>query len=377
MHIPAWLVISLFSAALLFIMAFHIRHTVNVSSQMQKMFLSMIALAFVAFAADCVSQMYRVPGVWFQAASVCTYLKFILIAVGEIVWMRYVNYLILDRVLRGWVAVSAIFFAAVLVVTLYPPLSRHLFYFDAWHNYSRGPLFLFVALLMFGYATAIELFVLYHRRKIERQYLLSLCLFTLPPLLGAVLQDFFYGVPFVLVGVTFSLLFVFVYIQSRAMDIDSLTGISNRRQLDIQIQRKIDLCSGSGRTFSAVLIDLDHFKSINDTFGHCTGDAALRETAALLKRNLSPADFAARYGGDEFCVLLESSDPGGLEVFASQVRDDAARLNRTKRWPFQLSFSMGYAVYDAGGKETMEAFQHRIDQLMYENKRHNHQTQIS
>jgi len=103
-------------------------------------------------------------------------------------------------------------------------------------------------------------------------------------------------------------------LQSLALT-DELTGIANRRAM---LQAAEEILS-SGRTLSVVLFDLDHFKQINDTYGHLMGDEVLKNVAACLKENTRVGDVIARYGGDEFVLLLPDTDEDSARMIAERV----------------------------------------------------------
>lgn len=94
----------------------------------------------------------------------------------------------------------------------------------------------------------------------------------------------------------------------RLTTVDGLTQVNNRRSFDETIEREISRCRRYGRTLSLVLIDVDHFKRINDTFGHLAGDAVLKEVASAIKKRIRKEDLLARYGGEEFAVLTPEVD---------------------------------------------------------------------
>ncbi len=87
-------------------------------------------------------------------------------------------------------------------------------------------------------------------------------------------------------------------------DTDSLTGCANRRALDRRLREELDRARRGGQTITIVLLDIDDFKRINDTYGHPIGDRVLKELAGVLKKELRTIDFLARYGGEEFVVIL-------------------------------------------------------------------------
>jgi diguanylate cyclase (GGDEF)-like protein len=116
---------------------------------------------------------------------------------------------------------------------------------------------------------------------------------------------------------------------------------------------------------------MNNFKSINDTFGHDVGDDALETSVKLLKSCLRANDFIARFGGDEFYIVLDVSNRDDLEATVSRINHCIEKFNESNLKPYKLSFSMGYAVYDCHSHMNVEEFQKKIDMLMYENKRVN------
>jgi diguanylate cyclase (GGDEF)-like protein len=102
--------------------------------------------------------------------------------------------------------------------------------------------------------------------------------------------------------------------------IDPLTEIYNRRYLDENLKRVISILSRSGASLSLMMIDIDHFKKYNDTYGHGAGDDCLKAVAATLKSSLTRADdFAVRCGGEEFTVVLPNTDENGARLIADKL----------------------------------------------------------
>ena len=101
---------------------------------------------------------------------------------------------------------------------------------------------------------------------------------------------------------------------------DFLTGLLNRRQVDLLLGYGASRARRSGEPLGFVMIDLDHFKTVNDTFGHQAGDAVLVHVASLLKSRLRGSDMIARYGGEEFLVVLTDPNPEGVVLLADDLR---------------------------------------------------------
>lgn len=168
-------------------------------------------------------------------------------------------------------------------------------------------------------------------------------------------------------GVVLSILIVFLNIQNHSIYTDYLTGVNNRNKLDIYLKEKIS-ASNKNKTFSAIMIDLNDFKCINDTYGHDIGDDALQISAKLLNSCIRVKDLIARFGGDEFCIVLDTSDIVDLESIVSRMKSSFEKYNEFSDKPYKLGFSCGYAVYDYDSNMNVEEFQKHIDKLMYENK---------
>ncbi|WP_430521087.1 diguanylate cyclase [Aliivibrio sp.] len=107
---------------------------------------------------------------------------------------------------------------------------------------------------------------------------------------------------------------------SRLSQIDGLTGLFNRAYWENKFKREFTDCKNSGLNSTVVMLDIDHFKKVNDTYGHIVGDDVIRETAALLLRTSRGSDFCGRYGGDEFAVLLPKTTQVEALYFADRLR---------------------------------------------------------
>lgn len=159
---------------------------------------------------------------------------------------------------------------------------------------------------------------------------------------------------------------------------DELTGLYNRRELDRILKAEVSRCQRFGHPLALVIIDIDNFKSINDTFGHMGGDMVLRSLAQLLASELRSPDSIARYGGDELVLVLpETSESGALLVaermriavaahdFASALASDASRGQPSK---LTVTISLGVACADQG-IYTPESLFEAADRTLYNGKR--------
>lgn len=144
---------------------------------------------------------------------------------------------------------------------------------------------------------------------------------------------------------------------------DALTGLANRRRWDAELEAACATARADGRPLSVVLIDVDHFKDINDRYGHEAGDQALRHVAALLARSVRSTDLVARLGGDELAVLVVGAPASRAVALAEQVRTGAAGL-RPVHGGGPLTLSLGVASGSTVPRDLMRA----ADEQLYRAK---------
>ncbi len=150
---------------------------------------------------------------------------------------------------------------------------------------------------------------------------------------------------------------------------DQLTDLPNRRHFDDYLQRHSALCRRSGATYSVGLIDVDHFKEINDSLGHDVGDHVLVQLAEIVRSRLRQGDLAARLGGDEFAVLMAATNAAEASVVLTRVLHAVAshRFSASRPRPGQVTVSIG--VTESNGKEAPDDVVRRADTELYAAKR--------
>lgn len=152
---------------------------------------------------------------------------------------------------------------------------------------------------------------------------------------------------------------------------DGLTGLGNRRHFDEHLEGEVRRARRLGSPVALLLIDVDHFKMFNDTFGHPQGDACLRAVADLIAGLVSrTGDLAARYGGEEFAVLLTNTDVAGASNLAETIRKAVMVLGQRLHTPCsKVTISVGVAALWPGREGDAEtALVHRADQALYKAK---------
>lgn len=155
--------------------------------------------------------------------------------------------------------------------------------------------------------------------------------------------------------------------------VDSLTGVHNRRKLDQFLDQEWKRAVRSGRPLSVLIVDADHLKPINDQLGHQAGDEALRAVAGILKANLKrPSDLVARYGGDEFVVVMEGTDAEGARLMAETIRaqvESQCRASRERGIPRDLTVSVGVSTAVPTLDKKYEDLIHSADEALLQAKR--------
>ncbi|MFD1198909.1 PleD family two-component system response regulator [Brucella gallinifaecis] len=153
---------------------------------------------------------------------------------------------------------------------------------------------------------------------------------------------------------------------------DSLTGLHNRRYLDTHMPVLLSRATGRERPLSVIMIDFDHFKRINDQYGHDGGDDVLREFAARLRKKIRGMDVMCRYGGEEFAVVLPDTDLAAAAAVAERIREAVIEqpfLLSAGKHQVDMTISIGIASMRLMGGDTMEALFARTDAALYEAKK--------
>lgn len=151
---------------------------------------------------------------------------------------------------------------------------------------------------------------------------------------------------------------------------DQLTGLANRRFLEQRLQQEWARAQRSGDAVAFLLIDVDHFKQVNDRYGHPVGDQCLKQVAEVLSSGLRVAsDVAARYGGEEFSLLLPQTDISGAQVVAERIRQqvEACELDANGA-PFKVTISVGVCAANPGVNNTIAQLIKQADDALYQSK---------
>jgi diguanylate cyclase (GGDEF)-like protein len=356
---------------LLIIICFHALKLIEKNLLQDKLYMVMLYITILMLVVDLLSRFDGKPATIYPTINAFgNFFIFLMSPILPSLWLAYVHFQVFheERKTRQLFYPLCVINAINAVILILSQFFGWFYYIDSDNIYYRGPFFLLpvfitVALIFVAFVITVK-----NRKKLERKYFLSLIFFPIPPFVSIILQIRFYGVSLMLNSVALSLFVVFLNIQNHNIYIDYLTGVNNRKKLDTYLKKKVSIITKK-KSFSAILIDLNNFKSINDTFGHDIGDNALQIAAKLLKSCIRSNDFIARYGGDEFCIVLDVSNRIDLEAMVCRIKNCIEKYNESSSHPYELGFSMGYAVYDYHSNMNAEKFLKQVDILMYENKK--------
>jgi diguanylate cyclase (GGDEF)-like protein len=148
--------------------------------------------------------------------------------------------------------------------------------------------------------------------------------------------------------------------------VDELTGLFNRRYFERSLSYDIERFRRYGRPFGVVLFDVDHFKAINDNFGHSVGDTALKHLAESAKETIRSADMAARYGGEEFVLILPETGKSGAAVLAERLRKRVESASiMTANGEVKMTISLGVLAVEGEFSGDAEDVMRFVDNALY------------
>jgi diguanylate cyclase (GGDEF)-like protein len=151
---------------------------------------------------------------------------------------------------------------------------------------------------------------------------------------------------------------------------DPLTGLFNRRYLEVSLEREMLRAMRGHNSVGAVMMDIDHFKHFNDTYGHDAGDTLLREVGRCLQEHIRGGDIACRFGGEEFILIFPEASLEDTICRAEAIRETVKHLDVTHRGQHldSVTLSLGVAAFPEHG-DTADGIVHSADEALYRAKR--------
>ena len=231
-------------------------------------------------------------------------------------------------------------------------------------RYQRG--FAYIIFLIFAAFYILDSLYLYVKcvKKNGSLKLFPVHIFLIPVILGVVIQAFFVEIAITWTSIAISVAGIMTALKNEIIFTDCLTGLYNRVYLEFLHKRA---CNKKDCWVSGIMIDLNGFKQINDNYGHAEGDLALCIVADLLRKSFSEYGVVTRYAGDEFVIMLNTTDDQLIQKIIKSAKKNFVTENEKNDKPYQLSAFMGYAITNLSN-ETIDDFMNRIDEQMYQDK---------
>lgn len=340
-----------------------------------KLFSRLVLINIIMIIIDMLSWVFQCyPGAYYKFLNEAfNFLLFIGGPIAPAAWLFYLyNFIYNDRKKT----VKAMYYTLIPVgvntaLSLASLFTGWFFYTDAMNVYHRGSLYFLHPAICYTIMLFSILLVIANKKRIDKSHFLTLLLFFIPVLIGTAIQVCFYGYTLTWVGMAMSILVVFINIQNTALHTDFLTDAYNLRRLQTFLAAK----SNPGKQFSAIMLDFDQLKNINDNFGHSAGDEALVELVKIIKKVIRKNDFVARTGGDEFIIILGTVREDTLNKIKDRILSGIDEFNLSEGKPYRLGISLGSGIYDTESGLSHNGFLRELDAMMYADKRSRHTVQ--
>ena len=372
MDMPTWLPVSIYALFVLLYISFYSWYHMD-DGVGRRPFVMLLFLTGFMLVTDIYGRLEGTPGVPLPTIVGATVVNFVLLPAVGVEWHQFIRSLLSanERMRMRYITTITTFAAGFgIVISMLSPITGWVFYYDAAGLYHRGDLFLAPALTTLLIFIITDLFLFTQVKSLERYSIRMLGAYPVPIIIGGFLTLAIPDVAWIPLGFSIATFALFAHIQNTGMGRDYLTGLANRKKLEMLMGERIAR-SGSGHSFAGIMMDIDRFKLINDTMGHTVGDLVLADAGQLLKSCVRSGDTVARFGGDEFFILLDIEEGNELQEVVSRINEEERSFSREGK-VYDLRFSKGYDVFDPERFNTAQDFIAHLDALMYKNKELHH-----
>lgn len=285
------------------------------------------------------------------------------------IWLCYLDYQYfasIEHLKKRWFYIQPFLIVCIcMLINLFTPF---VFSITEQNTYQREPGLILVSMANFSYFIISIVMVLRNKDTVKKRVRRVLEFFAIIPVSGAILQLSIYGTVFIWPSMTLAIAITFVFLEIQRDIRDYLTGLLNRQQIEEKIVMRMHEFQQKGG-FCILMLDIDGFKDINDTYGHNEGDRALITMANIIMRSVKRRDCVSRYGGDEFLLLLETDSPDVVQKIINRLYWEAEKEVKNILVPYKMRFSVGYAIYEPIDYGDLKTFIHAADSNMYGHKK--------
>lgn len=258
----------------------------------------------------------------------------------------------------------------IYVINLFIPVVYHIS--DDFFYIPDGFLYPAVLGIDLLYFVGSSIYGIIMMRRSKNYQFFPFVLVLIFAIAGSVIQMINFRISVIYLSVAMAFTAIFMGVQNENSYIDALSHVYNRQYLTKYVAR---LCNDSFLTsrspITCILLDVDGYKKINDTYGHQVGDQVIRDLGGMLLEAAPPGSVCARYGGDEFVVILQTDDQEKVQSAIEKFHRMRRRMNESGSRPYHLHVSIGTTVFDPG-TDTSDAVFRRMDHAMYEEKKLRH-----
>ena len=316
---------------------------------------------------------------WMQAGQAVHILLYILQTFGyslavviPMLWLYYCLFRIyhissIKKVHRYLLALPAALFIVLLLVTL---SGDSAFGIDENNRLVLG--FAYIATYVVGllYIAAAAILITVQRKTLNRGELIPYLLVPVIPVTLALIEIAFGSLTGLMwAGTSLVILEIQMLVLNNRTNIDHLTSLNNRMALDVYVRRMIQESKSLHMQLGLIMMDVDDFKSINDRYGHVEGDRALKATASILRECFVGRFFIARFGGDEFTVVLKNCDDERLANYLEKLETERVKHNKLVNRPYEIKLSIGASVFTESEITSLHSVYMKVDGLMYQDKK--------
>ena len=288
-----------------------------------------------------------------------------------LLWLYYCLFRIyhissVKKKLRLLIALPAALYVIALLITLHNGVA---FSIDSANLYSAGIAYTGSYIVGLLYVIGASVLILVKRKTLNRGEMIPYLLIPAIPLalaIGEILLEPLTGLMWA--GTALVILEIQKLVLNNRTNIDHLTSLNNRMALDGYLRRMIHESHSTHTRLGVIMIDIDDFKSINDRFGHVEGDRALKATGDILRECFAGNFFIARYGGDEFTVVLKDCTEDMMAEYLKKLDEQRIKQNHTVKRPYEIMLSIGSWVFTDQEITSLHSLYMKVDTLMYNEK---------
>lgn len=362
--------INIVASIVLALIFVHAIHRLSFKDKLERLYIIACIIIFVQLWIETITCIINgQPGSISYWSSVLLHIALFIIApLMTFIWYRFVHTMMLpnDVVSKSMKYVLIIPVIINTILVLLSPVLKLVYYIDEFNVYHRGPWFVVSAIITYFYFFVAFIVIYVNRRKLIRADYIPMMIFGLLPIIGGIIQSFFYGLLLMWSSTAFSLVIVYLYLQQRLIQLDHLTKVWTRGSFDDYIIKRLK--SQKHEEFGAIYLDMDGLKTINDQYGHNEGDLVIASTIEIIRHLIQPNDIIARMGGDEFIILVNTTDKAVLDQLIDSFNQAIDQINQQQKKDYQISCSFGADIYSTNFN-SIEKFIKHIDELMYESKK--------